>query len=131
MYIDSFQFPGVDAEEQFVNYIRRTCYNSFYPFGVFAENQLESLSFTEITILYGNNGSGKSTALNLMAEKLKAERDTLFNRSSLYDDYLKMCKFELTPGKKPDEIRMITSDDVFDFMLNLRALNKGVDRKRE
>ena len=56
MYIDSFQFPGVDAEEQFVNYIRRTCYNSFYPFGVFAENQLESLSFTEITILYGNNG---------------------------------------------------------------------------
>ena len=74
MYIDSFQFPGVDAEEQFVNYIRRTCYNSFYPFGVFAENQLESLSFTEITILYGNNGSGKSTALNLMAEKLKAER---------------------------------------------------------
>ena len=89
MYIDSFQFPGVDAEEQFVNYIRRTCYSSFYPFGVFAENQLESLSFAEITILYGNNGSGKSTALNLMAEKLKAERDTLFNRSSLYGEYLK------------------------------------------
>ena len=52
MYIDSFQFPGVGAEEQFVNYIRRTCYNSFYPFGVFAVNLLESLSFAEITILY-------------------------------------------------------------------------------
>lgn len=131
MYIDSFQFPGVDAEEQFVNYIRRTCYSSFYPFGVFAENQLESLSFAEITILYGNNGSGKSTALNLMAEKLKAERDTLFNRSSLYGEYLKKCGFEMTPGEKPEEIRMITSDDVFDFMLNLRALNEGVDRNRE
>ncbi len=131
MYIDSFQFPGVDAEEQFVNYIRRSCYRSFYPFGVFAENMLESLSFSEITILYGNNGSGKSTALNLMAEKLKAERDTLFNRSSLYGEYLKKCGFEMTPGEKPEEIRMITSDDVFDFMLNLRALNEGVDRNRE
>lgn len=131
MYIDYFRFPGVDAEEQFVNYIRRTCYSSFYPFGVFAENQLESLSFAEITILYGNNGSGKSTALNLMAEKLKAERDTLFNRSSLYGECLKKCGFEMTPGEKPEEIRMITSDDVFDFMLNLRALNEGVDRNRE
>ena len=131
MYIDSFSFPGVNAEEQFVNYIRRTCYNSVYPFGVFTVNQLRELSFSDITILYGNNGSGKSTALNLIAEKLKAERDTLFNRSSFFDDYLKMCSFEMAPGEKPEEIRMITSDDVFDFILNLRALNEGVDRKRE
>jgi predicted ATPase len=74
IYIDSFRFPGVEAEEQYVNYIERNCYSSFYPFGVFANNQLSSLSFSEITILYGNNGSGKSTALNIMAEKLKAER---------------------------------------------------------
>ncbi len=131
MYIDSFQFPGVEAEEQFVNNIERSCYSSFYPFGVFAANQLKELTFTEITILYGNNGSGKSTALNLMAEKLGAERDTLFNNSSFFAKYLKMCEFEMTPGSKPEEIRMITSDDVFDFMLNLRALNEGVDRKRE
>ena len=131
MYIDSFQFPGVEAEEQFVNYIERSCYSSFYPFGVFAANQLRELTFTEITILYGNNGSGKSTALNLMAEKLGADRDTLFNNSSFFAKYLKMCEFEITPGSRPEEIRMITSDDVFDFMLNLRALNEGVDRKRE
>ena len=130
-YIDSFKFPGVENEEQFVNYIRRTCYTSFYPFGVFAENELRELSFSEITILYGNNGSGKSTALNVMAEKLKAERDTLFNRSSFFGDYIGMCDFEMTHEGRPEEIRMITSDDVFDFMLNLRALNDGVDRKRE
>ena len=130
-YIDSFKFPGVENEEQFVNYIRRTCYTSFYPFGVFAENELRELSFSEITILYGNNGSGKSTALNLMAEKMKAERDTLFNRSSFFGDYIGMCDFEMTHEGRPEEIRMITSDDVFDFMLNLRALNDGADRKRE
>ena len=130
-YIDSFQFPGVENEEQFVNYIRRTCYTSYYPFGVFTENQLRELVFSEITILYGNNGSGKSTALNLMAEKLKAERDTLFNKSSFFGDYIGMCDYEMTHEGSPTEIRMITSDDVFDFMLNLRALNDGVDRKRE
>lgn len=130
-YIESFQFPGVENEEQFVNYIRRTCYTSYYPFGVFTENQLRELVFSEITILYGNNGSGKSTALNLMAEKLKAERDTLFNKSSFFGDYIGMCDYEMTHEGSPTEIRMITSDDVFDFMLNLRALNDGVDRKRE
>ena len=98
---------------------------------MFAENELRELSFSEITILYGNNGSGKSTALNLMAEKMKAERDTLFNRSSFFGDYIGMCDFEMTHEGRPEEIRMITSDDVFDFMLNLRALNDGVDRKRE
>ena len=131
IYIDSFRFPGVDAEEQYVNYIQRNCYSSFYPFGVFANNQLSSLSFSEITILYGNNGSGKSTALNIMAEKLKAKRDSLFNRSSFFGKYLAMCDYEMSYEGKPEEIGMITSDDVFDFMLNLRALNEGVDRKRE
>jgi predicted ATPase len=121
----------MEHEEQFVNYIRRTCYTSFYPFGVFAENQLRELSFSEITILYGNNGSGKSTALNIMAEKLKADRDTLFNRSSFFGDYIGMCNYEMICEGSPEEIRIITSDDVFDFMLNLRALNDGVDRKRE
>ena len=132
MYIDSFQFPGVDAEEQFVNYIRRSCYRSFYPFGVFAENMLEALSFSEITILYGNNGSGKSTALNLISEKINAERDTLFNRTSFFGDYLKMCSFEMTPGKNPEEwienknstFRMKSLDDYDKLKKILEARSK-------
>lgn len=31
----------------------------------------------------------------------------------------------------PAGSRIITSDDVFDFMLNLRSINEGIDRKRE
>ena len=31
----------------------------------------------------------------------------------------------------PGHSRIITSDDVFDFMLNLRSLIEGIDRKRE
>ncbi len=31
----------------------------------------------------------------------------------------------------PHGSRIITSDDVFDFMLNLRSINDGVDTRRE
>ncbi len=41
-----------------------------------------------------------------------------------------MCNYEKGQGK-PEEIRIITSDDVFDFMLNLRSLNEGLDGRRE
>lgn len=41
-----------------------------------------------------------------------------------------MCDFR-TEHPIPSVSRIITSDDVFDFMLNLRSINEGIDRKRE
>ena len=130
VYLDEFRFTSVEQEEQFLNYIRATCYDTFYPFGVLSRRSFRSISFEPLTILYGGNGCGKTTALNIIAEKLGADRDTLYNRSSFYEDYLGMCSYEKGQGK-PEEIRIITSDDVFDFMLNLRSLNEGLDGRRE
>jgi predicted ATPase len=129
-YLDEFRFTSIDQEEQFLNYVRATCYDTFYPFGILSARGLRSISFEPLTILYGGNGCGKTTVLNIIAEKLGAKRDTLYNRSSFYEDYLKMCSYEKGRGK-PEEIRIITSDDVFDFMLNLRSLNEGLDEKRK
>ena len=129
-YLDEFRFTSIEQEEQFLNYIRATCYDTFYPFGVLSARGFRSISFELLTILYGGNGCGKTTALNIIAEKLGAERDALYNRSSFYEDYLRMCSYEKGQGK-PEEIRIITSDDVFDFMLNLRSLNEGLDEKRQ
>ena len=129
-YLDEFSFTSIDQEEQFLNYIRATCYDTFYPFGVLSARGFRSICFEPLTILYGGNGCGKTTALNIIAEKLGAERDTLYNRSSFYEDYLKMCSYNKGQGK-PEEIRIITSDDVFDFMLNLRSLCEGLDEKRQ
>ena len=83
-----------------------------------------------MTILYGGNGSGKTTALNVIAEKLALDRDTLYNRSNFFEDYTGMCDYE-EELPVPKESRIITSDDVFDFMLNLRSINDGINLKRE
>lgn len=91
---------------------------------------MEELTTGALTILYGGNGSGKSTALNIMAEKLSLQRESPYNRSPFYEGYLKLCSYDLLE-KVPACSRIITSDDVFDYMLHVRALNEGIDIRRE
>lgn len=130
LYLSQFQFPDVEREYDFILGLKRTCYDSLYPFQILSKHQLRVLDFEPITILYGGNGSGKSTALNVIAEKLNLDRDTLYNRTNFYEDYTKLCTFELE-SSIPTCSRIITSDDVFDFMLNIRTMNEGIDQKRE
>ena len=130
LYLSSFEFPDIDQEWNFFMSVQRKCYDSFYPFQVLSKHALTGLTFEPITILYGGNGSGKSTALNVMAEKLRLERDTLYNRSSFFGDYVDLCSYDVEEDI-PQHSRIITSDDVFDYMLNLRSINEGIDAKRE
>ena len=130
IYLSHFSFPDIEQEYSFLMGLKRTCYDSFYPFKILSKHGLKMLDFEPVTILYGGNGSGKSTALNVIAEKLGLNRDTPYNRSNFFEDYTAMCDYELRQPV-PKTSRMITSDDVFDFMLNLRCLNDGIDRKRE
>ena len=41
-----------------------------YPFNVLNNKEADIFIFDNITVLYGNNGSGKSTILNIIAHKL-------------------------------------------------------------
>lgn len=130
LYLSQFTFPDEEREVSFIMDEKRTCYDTFYPFRILSRNQLTLLDFEPVTILYGGNGSGKTTAINVIAEKLSLLRDALYNRSSFFDDYTRMCHYELRAGIPPQS-RIITSDDVFDYMLNLRAVNEGIDQRRE
>lgn len=129
-YLSHFSFPDIELEYSFLMNIKRTCYDSFYPFQVLSKHGLRMLDFEPITILYGGNGSGKTTALNVIAQKVGAARESVYNRSNFFEDYLRMCDFE-TQGPVPGDSRIVTSDDVFDFVLNLRCLNDGISQKRE
>ncbi len=142
-YLDSFRLPTERDELDFIipppgqkisPRITMECYSNtnFYPFKLFPDKGLSRLEFSPITIFYGNNGSGKSTLLNIIAEKLQLRRVSPFNETPFFEDYLKLCHAELTYGRKlPKESAVLTSDDVFDFLLDLRALNSGVDARRD
>ncbi|NLK98828.1 MAG: AAA family ATPase [Epulopiscium sp.] len=130
IYLNLFTFPNENIEFDFFMSIKRTCYDSFYPFKVLSVHGLERIDFEPVTILYGGNGSGKSTALNVIAEKTGISRDSIYNKSSFFPDYVNMCEMYLETDI-PKNSRIITSDDVFDYMLNIRNLNEGIDQKRE
>lgn len=90
------------------------------------------MTFEPVTILCGGNGCGKSTLLNVIAQKLGVPRSAPYNRSNFFEDYVEMCRCETygEPGALTGG-RIITSDDVFDYLLNIRTLNESVDAKRE
>ena len=130
IYLSQFTFPSIGTEDRFLPEITETCFSTVYPFQILTEHQIHTLNFDEsITILYGGNGSGKTTALNVIAEKLTLKRDTLYNRTNFFGDFVNFCD-AILERELPKKSRIITSDDVFDFMLNLRNLNEGIDQKR-
>lgn len=129
MYLKEFNFLTQNQEDHILSMNKLTCYNTFYPFRILSAHQIEKVEFEPITIFYGGNGCGKTTALNIIAEKLRLQRDTLFNKSNFFDDYLTACRY--TSDRIPRLSRIITSDDVFDFTMNLRYINEGLNQQRE
>ena len=137
LYLREFSLPGKGREVTFLSGAvenKRTCYGSRYPFGLFLNKGMPTVHFEPITIFCGGNGSGKTTLLNLIGETLKLQRSAPFNRSSFYSEYLKLCRVETTHTftRQVKEIsRVITSDDVFDSLLDFRSLNENIDLKRK
>jgi predicted ATPase len=130
LYLSAFYFPGEEAENDFLFGLKTTYDQTAYPYGILPKAGLDEIIFHPITILYGGNGSGKSTALNVIAEKLRLLRNSAYNRSRFFENYVDRCRVTLE-DTIPRESRIITSDDVFDMMLDIRSINEGIDRKRE
>lgn len=101
------------------------------------EKELESVEFSDITIFCGSNGSGKSTLLNVISEKLGLERRTPYNKTYFFDPFLEACDYELftdAPIKIKEFMslsKMITSDDVFNHIIEVRERNADLAFKRE
>lgn len=136
MFLDSFELPDIGFEENFLFgdiKMLRTYYNSTYPFKIFPQKKLSEIRFEPVTFFYGGNGSGKTTLLNVIAESLSIKRGTYFNRSDFFQDYVEHCEYWTARYSKgiPENSRIITSDDVFDYLLDIRCMNEKVDKKRK
>ena len=144
IYLKNFNFPDEDAESwpfhekrEHFHYRPPTYYDSLYPFKLMSSKGLTSLTFSDITIFAGSNGSGKSTVLNIIAEHFKLKREALFNRTELFDEYLTYTDGMLDVYDKEkmrsimEVSRIITSDDVFNHILGLRKKNDDIDFRRD
>lgn len=125
-------FTLLDEKQEFGILLedRRTIYNSNYPLGLFSSKQFKTIEFENITIFYGGNGSGKTTLINIISEKLGASRKNILNKGNLFNLYVKYCTCEMA-FENPYEIKLITSDDVFDYLLNIRSINAGVNNTKD
>lgn len=131
IYLKSFDLLTESQEHGIVfGQERRRIFNSYYPIGIFTQKDFYEITFDRITIFYGGNGSGKTTLLNIIAEKLESQRKNSFDKGSHFDLYVNSCKYEMT-YEEPMEIKMITSDDVFDYLLDVRSINANVNRRKE
>jgi predicted ATPase len=138
IYLEKFEFPTARKENKvladFYADTKEDHYKpmSAYPFGVLANRGLHSLDFEEITILYGGNGSGKSTAINTISSKLEIPRNSMYNKGdeALMEKYLDECKYKEGEWgdflELKDKTTLITSDDVFKYMFDVRSKNEYV-----
>lgn len=129
LYLRKLTLASMGQETGFLLGQKLTCYSSSYPFKVFPAKELSSLSFAPITILYGGNGSGKTTLLNIIAEKAKLTRHSAFSGSAFFQEYVDLCSLDAM--QIPEGSQILTSDDVSDYLLNIRHLNDGIDARRD
>ena len=95
IYLSGFRFPSAADEANYMAFsprAKQTCYDSYYPFGLFADRTLPVLDLLEITILYGGNGSGKTTLLNVMADALRLHRRAEYTHTPFFGDYVQLCE---------------------------------------
>ena len=128
IYVKKLHLPSEFAEIKVIEDEKRTCFNTFYPFKIFPEMRLGSLDFDGITMLYGGNGSGKSTIINVLAHKMRANRYSEFNDAPLFDKFVGMCSLEY--AREPRRSCVLTSDDVFDYVLKARTVNENINYER-
>ena len=141
VYYAEALFPG---EEEIDAYPLR----DVYPFPLFWNKRLSSLPLSDIVVLYGNNGSGKSTVLNIIGEALRAKRDApLFDDTTYtldhnvayhpFSSFVKMTRLKValdpygSPVECPSEIRFFTSDGLFRDIEARRRENRILREEKE
>jgi predicted ATPase len=131
VYLKQFILPTFEEESKV------TEYPTVYPFGIFPYKDLDIVSFSPITILYGSNGSGKSTLLNVIAEKLHLSRKAPFYKNDQFLRYVKSCSFITEADDQghqlsvPQDSKIITSEDIFDFIVGIRKDNIRIDEEKQ
>lgn len=129
IYLKSFSLLSEEMEKAII-IGKLNIYNNIYPFNIFPEKEFKEIHFEPITCFYGGNGSGKTTLLNIISNAISSSRRSIGNNGSLFQTYCEHCNYNLENEFDLTEKKYISSDDIFDYLLDLRAVNNGVDRRK-
>ena len=96
---------------------------NIYPYNVLKNKEPDIFIFDNITVLYGNNGSGKSTILNLIAHKLKLNgreknNPKIQGMRPYFEEYAELREYSLGQNEYginrriPENSRYIKSEEI-------------------
>ncbi len=131
IYLKSLKLLSENNEHDIIMN-KMNIHNNVYPLRIFPEKEFEYIEFEPITIFYGGNGSGKTTILSIISDTLNASKRNIDKKGDLFNQYVGQCKqhIELIHQSECKCIKYISSDDVFDYLLDLRAINSSVNRRK-
>lgn len=137
VYLEKFSFPSLD--ENVIDHRNGSYFDDVYPFHINDQMGLYAIDFEPITIVCGSNGSGKSTILNVIAQKLCADRLSMFNSSHYFKEFVDRCDYISSKNlagetmyngyRAPQKYdiskitTVLTSDDIFHLMQERRLSN--------
>lgn len=131
IYLKSFKLLDENEEYSMIVY-KMNIHNNLYPLKIFPNKKFVNIDFEPITIFYGGNGSGKTTILNIISDSINASKRNIDKKGDLFDKYVERCSQNCNLIHKSEckEIKYISSDDVFDYLLDLKAINSNVNRRK-
>lgn len=130
VFLKDFTLPSEKIENELL-FCKLNIDSSVYPLNLFPSKRLSEIEFAPITCFYGGNGSGKTTLLNIIATSIDASRKALENNNSLFKQYIENCRHTLVNEYDLIEKKYISSDDIFDYLLDMRAINNKIYRTKE
>lgn len=111
IYINTFKLSNIKVSNP-----------NIYPYNVFANKNEKCLVFDKLTILYGNNACGKSSLLNIIANKLGliGKEEVIINpREPYFKVFVDECTYGLGENERgqvqqniPENSRYIKSEDI-------------------
>lgn len=106
-----------------------------YPYNVFEHKDCGHLNFDSITILYGNNASGKSTMLNTIANKLKLPGAESIRGDLLYfNQFIDECDFTFGDNELGQSFQVLPSHSKYikseDIMYEVKKIQQDAILKQ-
>jgi len=132
IYLEKFKLlTGDRCREAVASVQEYETHDEDYPAYLFCKMEFGCIDFEDITIFYGGNGSGKTSLLNVISEKLQIYRKNQYIQTEFFKVFLEKCTYQINEIYGiPKFSKFLASDDVFEHILTMRSKNKSLKNNK-